>query len=39
MDPAQKSGGTLSQLEFKRDIVKIYLVTYRNLQKRPESSI
>jgi len=31
----KKSGGNLSQLEFRRDIVKTYLITYRNLPKRP----
>lgn len=34
----KKSGGILSQLEFKRDIVQTYLVTYRNLPKRPGPS-
>lgn len=34
----KKAGGILSQLEFKRDIVQTYLVTYRNLPKRPGPS-
>lgn len=34
----KKSGGNLSQLEFRRDIVKTYLITYRNLPKRPGPS-
>ncbi|XP_025407097.1 piggyBac transposable element-derived protein 3-like [Sipha flava] len=34
----KKSGGNLSQLEFRRDIVKTYLITYSNLPKRPGPS-
>lgn len=34
----KKSGGNLPQLEFRHDIVKTYLITYRNLPKRSEPS-